>query len=144
MLTKNFNHPIHAYRAAQLLVKRAIAGMQPTSVFQQQPPQLNKNLDYHFTFELQPRQQWNIVFWGLCCFSCDGEIIFAQKGELPVSLWRYRRQGASRTLLLLESTIRQAFRRASIPLNTDCPFTRSDDGVYTANINWWLYQKSIE
>ena len=143
MLTKNYQHPIHAYRAAQMLVKRAIAELRPRSFFETPVPQLFKSLDYYFTFETQPRQEWNVIYWGLCCFTCDGEIIFARNGQFDVSLWRFRRQGLARTAAAIESVIKHTFRRAKIPLEQECPFSRDADGIYRANICWWKYESLL-
>ena len=80
------------------------------------------------------------IYLGICFFAQDGEIIFCSHNPMPVSLWRWRRQGEARSATMLEGQIKTTFRQKFIPLVSETPYLKVDDGLYQCKINWGRYQ----
>lgn len=104
-----------------------------------QAPELNQSNDYYFLFEQQQRNSEDAVVYGITCFDSDGVIIFNRRGVFPVSLWRYRRQGAARTATMFQGLVRNIFRTEHIPLEIEVPFSKVDDNIWQCHILWNKY-----
>lgn len=136
---KPFNHPLHMVNYMRKLLVSSLASYEPRLTISKPVPNLCQELRYHFIFETRPHIPSNSMLYALCCFSEDGEIIFSVRSHMPVSLWRYRRQGMAATAAMIEGIIRNQFRRNNVPLLRENPFHKASDGVYLCNISWSNY-----
>lgn len=139
-----FKHPAHALNYCRAMLKRELKEYRP--IVQHVPPlhRLESNNSYYFIYESFPNYQLNIMVWGICCFDADGVVLFQRKGQFPVSLHRFIRQGLARTATMVEGVIKSAFQRELIPLNKDIPFEKMEDGIFHCNISWIIYQSYLK
>lgn len=107
-------------------------------------PLLNRHVDYYFCFEIHHDEDSNSVSWGLVCFDSSRKHMFSDKGIMPVSLWRFRRQGIRFTAAQIQSSIVTSFRKKWWPICKDEPFVRVSDGLYRVNLNWVLYRDYLK
>lgn len=142
-VVKKFNHPCHYVNTLRLAVKRSLSDYTHKLTKERLIPTLNKELAYYFIFETQPRNEVDQMVYALCCFAEDGEIIFSIRSAMPVSLWRYRRQGMAQTASMIQGVIKSQFKRFNVPLHKDCPFSLASDGLYVANICWFTYKQLL-
>ena len=140
-IVKTFNHQLHVVNYLRSFVKDSLASYTPKGPQTNPIPSLKQSLQYYFVFETQARNDIDQMLYGLCCFSEDGEIIFSVRSSMPVSLWRYRRQGMAATAAMIEGVIKQHFKRNNIPLHKDTPFILASEGIYIANICWSTYKQ---
>lgn len=140
-ICKTFNHSLHMVNYLRSCVKSSLVSYTPKLTLATTIPDLKKTLHYYFVFETQARNDIDQMLYGLCCFSEDGEIIFSVRSSMPVSLWRYRRQGMAATAAMIEGVIKQHFKRNNIPLHKDTPFILASEGIYIANICWSTYKQ---
>jgi hypothetical protein len=138
---KTFNHPLHMVNYMRKLIVSSLATYEPKLIMKKLIPELNKELRYYFIFETRPHLPSGSMLYALCCFAEDGEILFSVRSSMPVSLWRYRRQGVAKTATMIEGVIRQHFKRQNVPLNRETPYFKADDGLYLANICWYTYKQ---
>lgn len=140
-LVKKFNHPVHQVNYYRAIIKRALQAYEPKSAEPIIVPDLCRDLDYYFVFETAPKRKLNILVYGLTCFDSDGIILFNYQGIYPVSLWRFERQGAVRSVQMMEGVVKQVFRRKNIPLESDEPFAPFQQGIFVCSINWSAYNR---
>lgn len=140
-IVKTFNHQLHVVNYLRSFVKNSLASYTPKRPQTNPIPSLKQSLQYYFVFETQARNDIDQMLYGLCCFSEDGEIIFSVRSSMPVSLWRYRRQGMAATATMIEGVIKQHFKRNNVPLHKDTPFSPASEGLYLANLDWFIYKK---
>lgn len=140
MYTKSFNHPVHCVRYFQNLLKRALREIKPPQPKKPNIPSLSQELGYYMTYETYENNDHDKIYLGICFFAQDGEIIFCSHNPMPVSLWRWRRQGEARSATMLEGQIKTTFRQKFIPLVSETPYLKVDDGLYQCKINWGRYQ----
>lgn len=141
---KSFKHPAHALNYCRAMLKQELKSYRPLVQVQHSLPRLERSNSYYFIFESFPNYQLNIMVWGICCFDADGVVMFQRKGQFPVSLYRYIRQGMARTSAMIEGVIKSAFQREFIPLSKEAPFVKMEDGLYHCNISWIVYQSYLK
>lgn len=143
MQQKTFKHPVHAINAMRAVMKRVLRDLRPSPPPVINYPSLVHDKDYFFLFETRPRSEDDKMLFSICCFAEDGEIIFNRLGEMPVGLWRFRRQGEMRTSTMISGVIRQSFMREYMPLIPDDPFKQVSEGLFRCNINWSKYHHIV-
>lgn len=135
---KEFRHPLHKLNAYRALMKKALREQRSPSSRCFHHCSLEPAMNYYFIVEYSPDEETNSLKYGLCCFDADGCILFNWSGNYPVSLWRFRRQGANRTSLIFRGLVLQAFQRFDIVLNQNKPFADAGNNVFQININNYL------
>lgn len=138
-----FKHPVHLLHYARKMMREYMASCTPNIHKVLNIPELCKDFTYYFMFETHPRFDLNMMLYSLLCFSHDGEIIFSRSSQFPVSLWRYNRQGFTRTATMINGIITNVFRSENIPLNLENPFMKAENNLYICNIEWTIYEKSL-
>lgn len=139
-IVQSFNHPLHMVNYYRAIVKDALRAYEPKCAEPIIVPELIQDLDYYFIFETSPKQHLNKLVYAITCFDSEGTILFNWCGVYPVSLWRFRRQGVSRSITIFEGLVKQVFNRKNVPLVATEPFAPFSDGVYVCNISWSIYQ----
>lgn len=142
-IVKTFNHQLHVVNYLRSFVKKSLAEYTPKTITMPPVPILNKSLQYYFVFETQARNDIDQMLYAICCFSEDGEIIFSVRSSMPVSLWRYRRQGMAATAAMIEGVVKSQFKRNNVPLHKDTPFSPASEGIYLANLDWFIYKRQF-
>ena len=138
--TKTFNHPLHMVNYMRQLIISSLGTWNPKPILKKSVPVLHQNLSYYFILETRPHEVSNSMLYALVFFSEDGEIIFSVRSSMPVSLWRYRRQGISAQAAMIEGIVKSHCRRNNVPLVHESPFTKESAGLYLANISWCNYK----
>lgn len=139
MQPNELTHPLHRVNVARAMFKAMLRNYRPPVPKVYRPPVLDNSLKYYFIFETQPREDLDKMLYALCVFDSYGVIAFSRHGEMPVSLWRYRRQGLARTATMLQGVIVTSCKREGIPLRKPDPFFKVGDGLYELDINWGSY-----
>lgn len=140
LVQKNYRHPLHYINSVRAALKSEIEREFPKELSRYPTPALFRELDYFFCFEIKQDVVLSEIRWGLCVFDSNGVRCFSEKGVMPVSLWRWQRQGLARTAKMVEGVIKHAFNKRWWPIDVAEPFYRAGDGLYQVNINWPKYR----
>ena len=135
---KNYRHPLHVVNSYRAVIKKALREQSAPFSRWSSSCSVNHAQDFYFIIEYSPNNEKNELIYGITCFDSDGCIIFNVSSLYPVSLWRFRRQGAERSALIFRGIVMQAFQRCDIMLNRQIPFEEVGDNVYHCNISNWL------
>lgn len=138
-VVKEFKHPLHVLNYCRAMMRRDLRSRLPIVKSAIPVPSLESSNSYYFVFESQNRPDLNRVLWSICSFDADGVILFSCSGIMPVSYYRYTRQGLARTTTMVEGIIKGVFRKYNIPLLPHAPFVADANGLYRVNIAWSVY-----
>ena len=137
-IVEKFRHPLHVVNSFRAVMKRALREQRAPSCRPFRACSLNPSMSYYFIVEYSPDNLSDVLSYGITCFDSDGCIIFNHCGKYPVSLWRFRRQGAQRTALIFRGLVLQCFQKYDVLLNRNEPFLELPDNVFQCNISNYL------
>lgn len=143
-IVKEFNHPLHVLNYCRAMMRKELRRHRPITKKAVPLPLLDSATSYYFVFETAHRPDLDKVLWSICSFDADGVILFSSSGCMPVSYYRYIRQGLARTTTMIEGTIKGAFRKYNVPLSPHAPFVADAHGLYRVNISWSVYHSLIK
>jgi len=123
-------------RHIEKLVKREQREVSPSRQLVKHHPDIRPEYQYYAQFKLFLNEQENSVKIGVCVFDSQGTIMLGDSANAFVSLHRWKRQGALRTMKHVEGTIMMLCRMHGIMLNRFNPFRGEVSGLRILNVDF--------
>ena len=123
-------------RHIEKLVKREQREVSPGRQLVKHHPDIRPEYQYYSQVKIFLNEPENSVKIGVCVFDSQGTIMLGDSADALVTLFRWKRQGAMRTIKTIEGTIKQLCRKHGIMLNRFNPFRGEVSGLRILNIDF--------